>query len=68
MVPTTLEAKVRIGTSESGTVTLKEGKSQGSASPPPLFVIYINDISKIDLELEIIAIADDTCNYSGNWG
>lgn len=52
--------RVRIGTTESEILTLKGGTPQGSALSPLLFLIYINDLTEINIEGEIISYADDT--------
>lgn len=52
--------KVRIGETESENLKLKNGTPQGSALSPILFIIYMNELGKIELKGKLISYADDT--------
>jgi len=54
------EQKVRIGEIESKTLKLKSGTPQGTALSPILFILYMNELGKIDLKGKVISYADDT--------
>lgn len=54
---------VRIGTFTSNPHKIECGIPQGSILGPMLFLIYVNNISKIDLMGQITLYADDTCLF-----
>ena len=57
---------VRINNSMSDYKTIECGIPQGSVLGPLLFLIYLNDLNSISLNLEVITFADDASIFMSN--